>query len=328
MKKKVSLLIPVYGVEKYLEVFLENLCLQTLEDIEFIIVNDASPDGSDEIIQRYLKKDNRFVYIKKDINEGLYKARQDAFDKAVGEFVINLDSDDFISPDFIKELYTLAINEKLDIVVSNVELVDEGGKPLKNSKSKRHEEDFVFSKENLLSLLSIPYATWCRMYKRELLIERQYSYDKGELYLTNFHFLEGVKSGLAAAATYYYRIRDNSMSSACNSSKKLQSKLSDESIHKFNQAITAQCVDNDVLPSYRLFNNLSFSKLNFVSCIYGNQSKRYKRLKNTISSEFPASTKYLLSNVSIIPYELAIFILLDKLGLTRLLLFIKSRGIK
>lgn len=328
MKKKVSLLIPVYGVEKYLEVFLNNLCLQTLEDIEFIIVNDASPDRSDDIIQKYLKKDSRFVYIKKDINEGLYKARQDAFDKAEGEFVINLDSDDFISPDFVKELYTFAVNEKLDIVVSNVELVDENDRLLKNSKSKKHEENFVFSTENLLSLLSIPYATWCRMYKRELLIKREYRYDKGELYLTNFHFLEGVKSGLAADATYYYRIRDNSMSSACNSSKKLQTKLSGESIHNFNRDITSQCVDIDALPSYRLFNNLSFSKLNFVSCIYGNQGKRYKRLKSIISSEFPASTKYLLSNISLIPYELAIFILFDKLGLTRLLLFIKSRGLK
>ncbi|TOP21178.1 hypothetical protein CGH20_24995, partial [Vibrio parahaemolyticus] len=64
MKKKVSVLVPVYGVEKYLKVFLDSLCQQTLNDVEFIIVNDASPDGSDEIIRSYIKKDNRIVYIK------------------------------------------------------------------------------------------------------------------------------------------------------------------------------------------------------------------------------------------------------------------------
>lgn len=328
MKKKVSVLVPVYGVERYLEVFLNSLSRQTLDDIEFIIVNDASPDGSHEIIERFVEKDSRFLYINKKVNEGLYKARQDAFSSASGEFIINLDSDDYISPNFLKSMYEFGRQKELDIVVSNVSLVDEEGKRLSNSKSINHMTNITFSAANMLSLLTIPYATWCRMYKRELLVESGYTYEKGELYLTNYHFLEGVRSGLAAEATYFYRIRDNSMSSISNSSKKLQNKFSKDSIHDFNSEITTLGIDAQLLPSFNIFNNLSFTKLNFISCIYGNETQRYKSLKSTINSEFPVRFKNIVKNLSIIPKELAVFSVLDTFGFTPLMLYIKSRKIK
>ena len=326
--KKVSVLVPVYGVDKYLEGFLDSLSMQNLSDVEFIIVNDASPDCSDDIIKRYLEKDERFIYIKKHKNEGLYKARQDAFDIASGEFVINLDSDDFISADFLSAMYTMAKKEELDIVLSNIDLVDEVGKRLINSKSKSHIHDFVFDYSNIASLLSTPYATWCRMYRKELLLEKNYVYEKGELYLTNFHFLKGVRSGVASSATYSYRIRDNSMSSASNSSKKLQNKLSEISIRNFNNEIFSMHIDKEYLTSYKLFNNLSFTKLNFVSSIYGCEVGRYKALRNLINSEFPITVIDKVRNISVIPRELIVFSILDMLSLVPLLIKFKGRSVK
>ena len=153
MKNKVSVLIPVYGVEAYLDKFLDSLCQQDLRESEFIIVNDGSPDRSDEIIGKYLSKDERFIYINKPKNEGLYKARQDAFDIATGEYVINLDSDDFICPNFLSSMYNLAKKELLDIVVSNVALIDEQGNDLPNSKSKIKNDDLVFNCSNICRFL-------------------------------------------------------------------------------------------------------------------------------------------------------------------------------
>lgn len=328
MKKKVSVLVPVYGVEKYLKVFLDSLCQQTLNDVEFIIVNDASPDGSDEIIRSYIKKDNRIVYINKKINEGLYQARQDAFDIAQGEYVINLDSDDFIGPDFLSEMYKVAKKDNLEVVVSNVELVNESGLFIRNTKSRKYDNDIVFSKSNISSLLSTPYATWCRLFKRDLLVKNDYRYENGELYLTNFHFLEGVKSGVASKAVYYYRIRDNSMSSASNSSKKLRKNLSSSSVKLFNKQLSLKGVSSEFLNSYRLFNHLSFIKLSFVSSIYGCDYARFNHLKNTITSEFPITFKNVLESKNAMPRELLLFFFLEKLGLVPLMLYLKWRRIR
>ncbi|WP_412496475.1 glycosyltransferase family 2 protein [Vibrio cyclitrophicus] len=324
MKNKVSVLIPVYGVEAYLDKFLDSLCQQDLRESEFIIVNDGSPDCSDEIIGKYLSKDERFIYINKPKNEGLYKARQDAFDIATGEYVINLDSDDFICPNFLSSMYNLAKKELLDIVVSNVALIDEQGNDLPNSKSKIKNDDLVFNCSNINNLISIPYATWCRMYKRNLLVETDYRYEKGELYLTNYHFLDGVNSGISSKSTYFYRIRNNSMSSVANSSEKLQNKFSEITIKKFNKEISSMKIAPSLLGYYNLFNNLAFLKLNFISCIHGFDVNRYKRLKSIIYQEFPVPITKKIFNLTSMPKELAAFSILDFLKLAPILLYIKS----
>ena len=328
MKVKVSVLIPVYGVEKYLDTFLQSLTEQSLLEAEFLIVNDASPDRSHEIIQKYIKKDDRFIYINKKENEGLYKARQDAFNKANGEYVINIDSDDYISSNFLADMYNFSDENKLDIAVSNVSLVDEDGKPINNSKAKSYSNDIIFSDENMISLLTLPYATWCRMYKRELLVKNSYQYEKGELFLTNFHFIDTVRSGLASNAEYFYRIRNNSMSSTSNSSKKLQNKLTQESIINFKDELISLNIQDSRKQVFNLFNYLSFSKLNFISCVYGCEVKRYKVLKNNINNCFPTRNFKLFECIALLPRELMLFLIFDKLRLTPVLLFIKSKMMK
>lgn len=328
MKVKVSVLIPVYGVEKYLDTFLQSLTEQSLLEAEFIVVNDASPDKSHEIIKKYLKKDDRFIYINKKENEGLYKARQDAFDKARGEYVINLDSDDYISSCFLADMYNFADENKLDIAVSNVSLVDDEGNPINNSKAKNYSKDIIFSDENMTSLLTLPYATWCRLYKRELLVENSYQYDKGELFLTNFHFINSIRSGLVANAVYFYRIRNNSMSSASKSSKKLQKNMTEESILNFKNELISLNIQHSRKQVFNLFNYLSFAKLNFISCVYGCEIKRYKLLKSRISNCFPVESFELSQSIGLLPRELMIFLICEKLRLTPILLYIKSKMTK
>ena len=91
--KKVSVIIPVYNVEDYLEKCLDSVINQTLKDIEIIVVNDGSPDNSQKIIDEYKKKDKRIISIMKE-NGGQASARNLGIKKARGEFLCFVDSDD------------------------------------------------------------------------------------------------------------------------------------------------------------------------------------------------------------------------------------------
>ena len=112
----VSVIVPVYNVEKYIDRCLDSLINQTLEDIEIIIVNDGSTDDSEKIIKEYIKKyPQKFIYLKKD-NGGLSDARNYAIPYVNGEYLAFLDSDDYIEKETYKKMYELAKKEKSDMV--------------------------------------------------------------------------------------------------------------------------------------------------------------------------------------------------------------------
>lgn len=99
---KVSVVIPVYSVEKYLASCLDSVCGQTLKNIEIICVNDCSQDNSLEIIQEYAKSDNRLKIIDFKENKGVGAARNAAIVAAQGQYIGFVDSDDWIEADFMK----------------------------------------------------------------------------------------------------------------------------------------------------------------------------------------------------------------------------------
>ena len=112
---KVSIIVPVYNVEEYLERCLDSLVNQTLKDIEIIIVNDGSTDGSKEIIQKYLNKYKNIVYLEKE-NGGLSSARNYGIPYAKGEYIGFVDSDDYVEFTMYEKMYKKAVEEKSDMV--------------------------------------------------------------------------------------------------------------------------------------------------------------------------------------------------------------------
>ena len=120
---KVSIIIPVYNVEKYLERCINSLRNQTLEEIEIILVDDSSTDSSLEICRNAEKDDSRIKVIHK-VNEGAGKARNAALDVVEGEYIGFVDSDDFIEKDMFKTLYEKAEKYGSDLVMSGVLFVD------------------------------------------------------------------------------------------------------------------------------------------------------------------------------------------------------------
>lgn len=127
----VSILVPVYGVEKYIERCAVSLMEQTYEDIEYIFVDDASPDLSvtvlEEVVARYAKRKSMVRVLHHAQNRGLSAARNTAVDAAVGKYMLHVDSDDYLATDAIEKLVRAAENEQADIVLfDTIELRESG----------------------------------------------------------------------------------------------------------------------------------------------------------------------------------------------------------
>ena len=122
----ISIIVPVYKVEKYLEKCIESILTQTYKNIEVILVDDGSPDNCPAICDRYAVKDNRIRVIHKK-NGGLSDARNAGLAVAKGDFISFIDSDDFVSKDFCELLLEASIKEKADMAICNYLVVDEDG---------------------------------------------------------------------------------------------------------------------------------------------------------------------------------------------------------
>ena len=139
---KVSILVPVYGVERYIERCTESLMEQTYEDIEYIFVDDATPDRSIEILEdvvaRYPKRRSQVRILQHKNNKGISAARNTAVAAAVGMFMLHVDSDDYIAKEAIEKLVYAAQTSKADIVIfDTIELRKDGEVLLKAEYENR-----------------------------------------------------------------------------------------------------------------------------------------------------------------------------------------------
>lgn len=128
-RKKMSLLfsiiVPVYGVEKHLRKCIDSLINQTYQNIEIILIDDGSPDNSPQICDEYATKDNRIKVIHKR-NEGRVRARQDGVRIATGNYIVCVDSDDYVSLEYVQAFAEAIARSKADIVCCGYTEVDEG----------------------------------------------------------------------------------------------------------------------------------------------------------------------------------------------------------
>ena len=113
---KVSVIVPIYKAESYLYKCIDSLLTQKLADIEILLIDDGSPDGSGMICDEYARKDSRVKVFHKS-NGGVASARQCGLDHACGEYVIHADPDDWVESDMLQSLYEKAVEEDADMVI-------------------------------------------------------------------------------------------------------------------------------------------------------------------------------------------------------------------
>lgn len=173
MEDLISVIIPVYKVEKYLERCMDSVLAQTYEKMEIILVDDGSPDACPSICDRYAARDSRVTVIHQE-NTGLSGARNAGIDKAKGRYLAFVDSDDYLAPDFLECLYQACTETGSDMSVCRWEYVR--GEAIPEKGNGRTE---TFTGRQMLANLYIPdgayfVVAWNKLYKRELFEEIRY----------------------------------------------------------------------------------------------------------------------------------------------------------
>ncbi len=177
--KKLSIIIPVYNTSKYLERCIKSTIEQDFKEIEVIIINDCSTDNSLEIIHKYLKIDQRLILINKEKNEGLSAARNSGIEIATGEYILHIDSDDWVEKDYFKEMYEYAQKNCADIVISDYYIDFDNGQNF-YTRDQDNIVEVVKEKgiENIFLLKSYP-CVWNKLIKTELYKKNKVQHPKG-----------------------------------------------------------------------------------------------------------------------------------------------------
>jgi hypothetical protein len=215
---KISVIVPVFNVEKYLRRCLESLCNQTLQEIEIICVNDCSTDKSAEILQQYSQNYKNFTRLNLEKNQGGSNARNVGLALAQGEYLAFVDSDDEIDLDFYEKLYSKAKEENSDMVKGQaIEITYDGKKNFVKQTAAGNKLFFL--------------SYWLTaIYKKSLIVENNISFSTkhslGEDLLFLNQCLMATKDlKLVDGIFYYYHRRENSSDAKILSEEKIKSAL-------------------------------------------------------------------------------------------------------
>lgn len=193
--KKISIIVPVYNTENYLDRCLKSIMNQSLKEIEIIVVNDCSPDNSLEIIKENMKIDKRIILINKCENEGLASARNSGLKISSGEYILHIDSDDWIEKDYLKDMYEIALQSNADMVITDF-YIDYENVKIFYQIDQYEETGVLLENKKVIENLSIGEkrsfpCIWNKLVKKEVYIKN------------NIQFPEGISIGEDLATTTF-----------------------------------------------------------------------------------------------------------------------------
>lgn len=277
---KVSVIVPVYNVEEYLEKCLESLVNQSLKDIEIIVVNDGTQDNSQEIIDRYSAKYTNVISVEKE-NGGLSDARNYGMQYAKGEFIAFVDSDDYVDLTMFEKMYNKAMREDLDIVVCDTVIQHE-------NYSYVHRSNLHFTEDKVRAYIYASPMACTRMVRRTIM--EQFSFEKGIFYedlnLTPTYITKTRKVGFVEEPLYYYVQRQASIMNQ----QKFNNKLLDifkvtEHVKKVYEREGIFDEFHDEMEYLYLIHLLRSATLRFIQ--YQNTKVYLQQIRETIKNEFP-----------------------------------------
>lgn len=290
---KLSVIVPVYKVEKYIHKCVDSILNQTFTDFELILVDDGSPDNCGRICDEYAKKDSRVRVIHQE-NGGLSAARNTGIQNAKAEFITFVDSDDYIDADMYEYMLQYMKANNLDLLCSDT-------KQVRGDKVKINylfDGDMLFDHdEGLEDILvgKIDNAAWNKVYKTEIV--KQHGYPERRIYedvaTTYKYFSHCERTGYARKAFYNYR-KDNSGSIVANS---FNSKARYDCFLGYKERYEYAVKNN--LPYVNICADLAVSTgLSTLTAFYANgerqKSERYRDVVDTIAyldKEFPIHVK-------------------------------------
>ena len=208
----ISIVIPVYKVEKYLEKCIESVLKQTYTNLQIILVDDGSPDNCGKICDEYAKRDSRIDVIHK-VNGGLSEARNVGISKAKGRYIGFVDSDDYIKENMYEILLNLIKKYDADVSICNLYDVIDGNEYIRNKENGIREYSRLDILKEVLLDKNIQSYAWNKLYKKELFDEVKYPIGKKyEDIGTTFYIFEKCnKIVVTSEPEYYYLKRSDSL---------------------------------------------------------------------------------------------------------------------
>lgn len=285
---KVSVIVPVYNVEKFLPKCLDSLINQTFKEYEIIVVNDGSPDDSQNIIDLY--KEKYPILIKSFIKEngGLSDARNYGLTKAKGKYVMFIDSDDYVTNDIIEKLYNCIEKEQSDMAICNFIRINSKGKEIKNYNYNPGTVNVLDNKQILFNQ-----PTACnKIYKKELF--KYLKFDKGKYYedlrLINKLYLKCNKVAFIDNFCYYYIERANSIMQDTNIKRNLEIIDAIKSLIAFYKDEKKYDIFKKEI-EFLMIDNIIISTMTRIICSNKQYKKQLKEYWHFINKEFPTYKK-------------------------------------
>ena len=288
--KKLSIIVPVYNAEKYMEKCLDRLLEQSYKNIEIIIVNDCSQGNCEEIANKYQKIDDRVKYIKHEKNRGLFQARITGSSIATGEYIAFLDSDDYVSIDYYRTLMNNIQENDSDIAMGNMVLeYDNGKKEIYNLFNTKRlnlsgEEclEEYFDQEGLSFDWHI---IWNKIYKIEIWKKALKHYEK-----ITTHLLMTEDFAFSTVLFYYAKKLTNVENDCVYYCKHETTSTSVKNLKfkKFNKNIsditTSFNFIENFLKEVNIYDKYQY-KFNKWKCLYANQQKSYVKMSEMSTDE-------------------------------------------
>ncbi len=221
---KISVIVPVYNAEPFLDEAINSVLNQSFDDFEVICVNDGSLDNSLEMLNNFAQKDSRIKVFSKE-NGGCGSARNRALDEAIGDYVYFFDPDDYILPNTFEELYNNAVNNNSDLVIFKIARFKDGGEidysvpgfELEKIFKNKDFNNFTFNYKDIKKyVLNSSFAPWTKLYKKEFLdrfddfrFETGIAYDDAPFHIQSM--LRASKISFIPDFFYFYRFNPNSI---------------------------------------------------------------------------------------------------------------------
>lgn len=280
---KVTVIVPVYKVEKYIDRCVESIFAQSFQDYDLVLVDDGSPDTCPKICDAYAEKDKRVVVIHKK-NGGLSDARNAGIDWAMkhsdSDWLAFVDSDDYLHPDYLLTMLQTAQREAADLVICDFVRVDDE----ENVIEKKHSF-FQLTTENKRKLCECMLKNWRitpawnKLYSKQIFAELRFAF--GKIHEDDFaihHVLWNCrKAAILTDGLYYYRIRDNSIMKTETPKSRLDGL--EALVERYEFCLSYQVMEASSIPTDYLH---TFSELK--RSMSGTEKQRYNGLMKRFST--------------------------------------------
>ena len=219
----ISVIVPAYNVEKYIEKCLSSLVSQSFKDIEIIVINDGSTDKTEQIISEFAKKDKRINVITQE-NQGPSVARNKGMEIAHGKYISFVDSDDWVDSDFLEKLYNAIVSHDADISCTNAIRKRENSEKYRFFYEKEKEYESLKDKIEVCNIPNCCYI-WNKLYRTNLIKNRKF---KKDAYFEDMLWIPDVLKSAKRIVTvpntnYYYRVNNVSIVKKYSDKKQMDS---------------------------------------------------------------------------------------------------------